>query len=136
MLLGWCDETAGSTTAEDLAYDISNRPFSLTSIDQLVVAIVSMNHTRVWRVLGLECGRRDWSRLFVYAGRPHTYERSLLVQAKPFGRLKLYSSVGNIVRLIHGKLSCADPCRNGLSLGYRRMLVVNVDKVHKMVRTE
>jgi len=79
-------------------------------------------------VLGMVRGCGNRSGLFVYAGRPHTYERSLFVQTEPFGRLELCSSVSNIVRLIHGKLSCANPCRLGLSKGYRRMLVVGFDR--------
>jgi hypothetical protein len=38
MLLGWCHETAGSIAAKDLAYNIADGSFSLTSTDKFAIA--------------------------------------------------------------------------------------------------
>jgi hypothetical protein len=127
-LLGWCDETARSVTTKDLAYDIANRTFSLAATDHFAVAIVSMISTMRRCVFSMNRSRGNWSSLCIYTGGPRANERSLFVQTEPSGRLIMCSSVGSIVRLIHGKLSCADPCRLGLSQKYGRTFVVSVDQ--------
>lgn len=127
-LLDGCDETAGPTTTKDLAYDIADRAFSLAATVHFAVAIVSMIRTLKRCVFGVNRGRCDWSSSCVYAGRPHANKRSLFVQTEPSGRLMMRSSVGSIVRLIHGEFRCADPCRLGLSQKYERTFVVSVDQ--------
>ena len=126
--LGWCDETARSVTAKDLAYDISNGTFPLASVDHFAVSIVGWISPLICCLFSTNRVRGDWSVLPVYTSRPRANERSLLVQTKPSGRLILRSSVGSVVRLIHGELNFADPCRLGLSQKYEQPLVVSVDQ--------
>lgn len=76
----------------------------------------------------MNCGRCYWSGLLVCASRSHAYERSLFVQTEPSVRFVSCSSVGTVVRGIHGKLNCADPCRLGLSRIFQKALVVSVDQ--------
>lgn len=127
-LLNRCDETAGPTTTKEFAYDIADRAFSLAATVHFAVAIVSMIRTLKRCVFGVNRSRCDWSSSCVYAGRPHANKRSLFVQTEPSGRLMMRSSVGSIVRLIHGEFRCADPCRLGLSQKYERTFVVSVDQ--------
>lgn len=123
MLLGWCDETAGSIAAKDLAYDIADGSLPLASTGRFPIAgRLSISRRRVIGACSIRC---DGSRLSVRAGWPQAYERPLLVKTGTSGRLVVCSSAGTVVRMIHGKSNCADPCRIRLSQMFERTSLID-----------
>jgi hypothetical protein len=68
VLLSWCNETAGSTTPEDLAYDVAYRSFPLARTGCFAIASMASIVGRYSISRNSGCG--DRSGLLVYTTRP------------------------------------------------------------------